>query len=277
MNNKLNGKRIVIAGSRKTEEVSSLIQKQGGIPIIRSLQGLTFFSEKELEHEIVSILQQGADWVVFTTGTGTEAILDVSEKLNIRSLIVREFREAKVAVRGYKTYSLLKNLGIIPDVMDEDGTTVGLIKSLESYDFTQKRVLLQLHGEKVPSLTQFFESKGAILTEILPYRHTPPSNETLELLNSELLEASIYAVCFTTAVQVRYLFEYARKKGIAERIRHIFDEEVVAAAVGRVTADALKTEGVKRVVSPEHERMGAMIVELARFGFDQETLKEGIK
>lgn len=38
----LAGKRIVIGGSRKIEEISTLIEKQGGVPLVRSLKGRFF-------------------------------------------------------------------------------------------------------------------------------------------------------------------------------------------------------------------------------------------
>ncbi|MDP4107042.1 MAG: uroporphyrinogen-III synthase, partial [Bacillota bacterium] len=40
---------------------------------------------------------------------------------------------------------------------------------------------------------------------------------------------------------------------------------VTAAAVGKVTAEALKEEGVERIITPEIERMGAMIIELSNY------------
>lgn len=36
-------------------------------------------------------------------------------------------------------------------------------------------------------------------------------------------------------------------------------------AVGKVTAEAIKEEGIERIIVPEHERMGAMIIELSRY------------
>jgi uroporphyrinogen-III synthase len=42
----------------------------------------------------------------------------------------------------------------------------------------------------------------------------------------------------------------------------------VAVAVGKVTKEALHEEGIAHVIAPAHERMGAMIVELARY-FDK--------
>ncbi len=49
----LEGKRDAIGGSCKIEEISTLIEKQGGTPLIRSLQGTVFLAEKEVEPSLL--------------------------------------------------------------------------------------------------------------------------------------------------------------------------------------------------------------------------------
>ncbi|MGN9864488.1 uroporphyrinogen-III synthase [Bacillus swezeyi] len=260
----LNGKRIAIGASRKTEEMSTLIKKQGGIPVVRSLQGTVFLADKKVGPDLQTFVETGADWVIFTTGIGTETLVSLAEKLGIGERFLKVIRQAKAASRGYKTISALKKLGITPIAADGDGTTKGLIESLASHDFAGKRVMVQLHGENAPSLLTFLEEKGASVFPLLPYQHVAPDQETVALLCQELLNHEVDAVCFTTAVQVRSLFKFAREKGYGEKIVQSFQDHVLAAAVGKVTAEALKEEGVKRLLAPELERMGAMIVELAR-------------
>ncbi|MEW9698351.1 uroporphyrinogen-III synthase [Paenibacillus sp. SI8] len=261
---KLNGKKIAIAGSRKTEEMSSLIEKQGGIPVIRPLQGLLYFDESAVKQELLFCVNHQVDWFIFTTGTGTEPLLDAAESLGIRTAVLQKMKEAKVAARGYKTYALLKRLDILPEIVDEDGTMQGLISNLSSCDFSGKTVAVQLHGEPQPTLIQFLEERGANVIQLLPYRHIQPESSILEALCHELATHTIHAICFTTAVQVKYLFEYARDQGIVDAVREAFTTGVHAVAVGKVTAEALRDEGVNRVIVPESERMGAMIIELVK-------------
>ena len=126
-------------------------------------------------------------------------------------------------------------------------------------------MVVQLHGEKAPTLIHYLYTKGAIVTQLLPYQHIPPVQETVETLCQELMEGSVDAVCFTTAIQVRSLFDFAREKGYQQKINTIFAEQTVATAVGKVTAEALVEEGIERIVVPKHERMGAIIVELVHY------------
>ncbi len=262
---KLNNKKVVIAGSRKTEEMSQLIEKQGGIPVIRPLQGLIYFDESAIEQELLFCVNNRIDWFVLTTGTGTDTLLGAAERLGIHSTLIQKIKEVKVAARGYKTYALLKKLDIKPEIVDEDGTMQGLIRSMDLCDFAGKTVVVQLHGEPQPDLIQFLENRGANVIQLLPYRHVEPESSTLETLCHELTTKSIDAVCFTTAVQVRYLFEYAKRHGIADAVRESFNTRVNAVAVGKVTEDALREEGLDLVIVPESERMGAMVIELVKY------------
>lgn len=265
MEKNLTGKRIGIGASRKTDEMSTLIEKQGGKPVVRSLQGTVFLAEREVEPELLKFVHQGADWVIFTTGIGIETLLNISEKIGVKERFLSRIRESKIASRGYKSLSVLKKIEVTPEATDDDGTTRSLIESLREFDFSGKKVMVQLHGEKAPALIQFLEKGGAEVSFILPYQHIPPETDTVKKLCEEVIRKEMDAVCFTTATQVRSLFEFAREKEFLADLLDAFQVNTVAVAVGKVTAEALKEEGINRVVVPENERMGAMVIELAHY------------
>ena len=265
------GKHIVLGASRKTDEMTSLIEKQGGRASVRSLQGTVYKAENEIEKDLKDFVKQGADWIIFTTGIGIETLLEQAEKLGIKELFLENVSKAKVMTRGYKSEMVLKKLQIDIVAKDDDGTTQGLIRQVKDFDFQGKKVLVQLHGEKAELLMTFLQSKGAMLFPILPYQHIPPEEKTVERLCSELINGEVDAVCFTTAIQVYSLFTFAREKGFEENVKQAFKDRVVATAVGKVTAEALKEQGIERIVVPQFERMGAMIVELARYFSEEKS------
>lgn len=270
----LEGKKIALAASRKTDEMSTIIEKQGGKTIVRPLQGTVFLAEKEVEPELRQFVEEKADWVIFTTGIGTESLLKVAEVIGIYDEYVKVIQQAQVATRGYKTVAALKKINVTPVAVDEDGTTAGLINALKDVDFSGKRVMVQLHGVTIPTLITFLEEKGATVIQLLPYQHTPPEMETLEQLYNEVINQQVDAVCFTTAIQARSFFQYAKEYGNLTKSLNTFEQNVVAVAVGKVTAEALHEEGVKRIISPEKERMGAMIIELSKYYQNQENVEK---
>ncbi|KHF39095.1 uroporphyrinogen-III synthase [Halalkalibacter okhensis] len=261
----LNGRKIVLAASRKTDEMSTLIEKQNGKPLIRSLQGTVFKADKQVKEDLQQIVQEHFDWIIFTTGIGTNTLLELAEELNLKESFMRVVNKSSIASRGYKTFAALKKMGVTPDVKDDDGTIKGLIQSLEGIDFKDKRVLVQLHGENAPALIDYLEESGADVMKVLPYQHVDPNFDTVELLCEELFRSDVDAVCFTAAIQVRSFFKYVKEKGYKDQVLDAFRTNVLAVAVGKVTAEALNEEGVTRVVAPELERMGAMIVEMTHY------------
>jgi uroporphyrinogen-III synthase len=261
----LAGKRIVIAGSRKTDEISALIEKQGGIPLVRSLQGTVFLAEEQVEPDLRTLIKDGADLVIFTTGIGTETMLNLARKIDEEQAYLSVINQAQIASRGYKTYAALKKLGLKPAAKDDDGTTRGLIRALQGQDLSGKKVMVQLHGETAPALIKFLEEKGASVLQILPYQHIAPDQEAVRLLCKEMKHGDVDAVCFTAAIQVRELFDYAKKEESLQDVLHAFNTHVLPVAVGKITAEALIEEGIDSPLAPELERMGAMIIELAKY------------
>src|SRR5690554_5395744 len=215
----MNGKRVVITGSRKLEEFSTLVEKQGGIPIVRSMQGTVYLAEEAVSEDLRKLVRNGADWLIFVTGVGTETLFAQADKLGIYDEFKHIVEHSKVAARGYKTVAALKAIGIKPLVVDEDGTNRGLIKALQEVDFTGQRVIVQLHGEPAPGLVRFFEDGGAIVTQLLPYKHIAPEDQVSETLCREIIEGSVDAVCFTTGLQIHNLFHYAKQHGYVEQVK----------------------------------------------------------
>lgn len=261
----LDGMTIAICGTRKTEEMRTLVEKQGGQAVIRPLQGTVFLAKEELKPGIETFVEQGADWVILTSGIGANTLIESAEELHLGEAFMNILSNTHIASRGYKTFATLKKHGIQPDVADEDGTVRDLISKLEHKEFQDKRVMVQLHGENAPALIQFLHDKGADVLPLLPYQHTPPEPEVAETLLHEMEQGKVHAVCFTTAVQVHAFFKLASEWGRKEELQDLFKKPVLAVAVGKVTAEALKEEGVDRILAPSLERMGAMIIELSQY------------
>ncbi|MDO0877676.1 uroporphyrinogen-III synthase [Anoxybacillus gonensis] len=264
----LTNKKIALCASRKIEEMSALIVKQGGIPILRPAQGTMFFNE-ELKQQLHQMVNEPVDWFIFTTGIGVDTLMKKADEWGMGEKFLQAIRQAHVAVRGYKTTNVLRTYGISPHITAEDGTTQGLVHALKDVEWTDKRVVVQLYGDSAPSLQQFLVKQGALYQEIWPYRHTPPAADVMKQLIDEILSRTVQAVCFTSAIQVRFFFSFVKEWGYVQEIKRAFADDVVAVAVGKVTKEALHEEGIARVIAPAHERMGAMIVELAQY-FDKQ-------
>jgi uroporphyrinogen-III synthase len=241
------------------------VEKLGGIPMVRPAQGTVAIEREKVEKEIANFIQDGADWIIITTSVGAGMLYQVAEEMGIAEAYIERLQQTKIAARGYKTFKYLKSFDLEPTVRSDDGTTVGILRELKSCNLRGSRVALQLYGDHAPQLVGWLREQQADYYEILPYQHVPPELSVLNTLISEILQGEVDAVTFTSTPQVRFIMAYAREQGYSEQLLAAFGDQVVAVAVGKVTAEALRDEGVVRVVAPEEERMGSMIVSLAQY------------
>ncbi|QQK74768.1 uroporphyrinogen-III synthase [Salicibibacter cibarius] len=264
----LEGKHVAITASRKTDEMQTLLHKQGATSDVRPMQG-TVNQEKEKE-KVIQAIEKAApkrvDWFIFTTGIGVATLMEGADEAGVTNEFLTKIKSARVAARGYKTVAALKKMDVDVDIRSDDGTTAGLMEQLKEVNFSGKHVIVQQYGLPSPVLDHFLEKQGATVTTWLPYIHEAPEHEAVDHFIRELVSENKYdAVCFTTGLQVKSLFHRAKDNGDHEQLLDLLENKTIATAVGKVTAEALVEEGVNRVVTPSMERMGAMVVELSRY------------
>jgi uroporphyrinogen-III synthase len=258
------GKRVIVTGVRRGDEMSRIVENLGGVPLRMPAQVTTIVTQEELDCEMELVLKSEFDWFIFTTGVGVETMVEWAQRTGMVEELQEKLRGGRVAVRGRKTVKALESVGVKADVRDADGTVAGLIDALESVNFSKQRVMVQLYGMPVPALVDWLVERGATVSQICPYRHTSPDESQMELLVRAILEHQADAVTFTSAAQVQYLLHYAERQGLTRQLIASF-RTVIPVAVGRVTAEGLHLAGVQHVVTPKEERMGSMIVSLAKY------------
>jgi uroporphyrinogen-III synthase len=264
MKKPLTGKRIAVAGGRKFDELAAIIAKQGGEALYRPMMGSVSNDSTDLA-DVIRKVCEGADWFVLVTGVGTKALLEKADELGLGERLRELLGGAQIAARGYKTFNVLKTLGLKPVIIDDDGTVEGVRRRLESFDFSNKKVAVQLHGERMPVLTDWLLSQGATVTEIPLYFYEEPEEKDVQQLLFEVISAEVDVVAFTSNTQVRFFFEAARRLNAESFLQKAFNEKAIALSVGSMTSAELRKNGVSRIVAPEHERMGAMVMELVKY------------
>jgi uroporphyrinogen-III synthase len=260
---RLAGMRFALCGPRRAEDLALILRKQGALPLFRSTLRTVLAEPPVLEAQLRKFAQQGADWVVFTTGAGLEELAKQAEALGLWEAVYAQLKRSKIALRGYKAERALERHGLEAAVEDEDGSIEGLIEALQAHPFAGQRVFIQPYGQPAPRLVRFLREQGAQLEELLLYRHLPAPEAELERLLEEILAQQLDAVVFTSVPQVEYLLEHARGRERLNALREAF-EEVWALAIGRVTAKPLQ-EARMRVWHPQTERIGALVTEFAAF------------
>ncbi|MCP3030019.1 uroporphyrinogen-III synthase [Halobacillus sp. A1] len=260
----LAGKKIAVAAERNSEAMEEIIRKQNGRPIIRSIQGEKWLHEKEAEVDVQRLIDSSFDWVILTTGIGARALEEASIRIGRQQQYLNKLQQTKLAIRGSKTVKWLKEKGLEPDLLSDDGTMDELIQQLKHEEIKGHRIFLQQYNKDEKELLENLQALPIELYQSLPYHYISPDKEVLEDLRKLIVSHKLDAVLFTSKTQVQNLFAYA-----GEELIEPFHHHVLPVAVGQVTADELRHNGVSYLIEPDTPKMGAMIVALTNYYKEQ--------
>ncbi|GGE29415.1 hypothetical protein GCM10011391_04960 [Pullulanibacillus camelliae] len=259
----LEGRHIGCAADRKAAEISQLIQKHGGIPVIKPIQGTRWLDEKSAENDVAHFLAHDYDWMLLTTGIGAEALEKAAERLGRLDEYIHKLSDIHLAIRGSKTLKWLKKWQLIPEKVSPDGTMLSLIHELEG---AQQRPSLfyQSYDQEEAALIERLKTLHIAFYHSAPYHYLPPDQTILEELRFCVTSQAVDAVLFTSKTQVENLFHKTSESQHKLLVKG-FNQNVLAVAVGSVTARALADQGITNVLEPKRPKMGAMVIALTEY------------
>lgn len=261
----LDNKCIALLGTRKIEEQVNIIQQLGGTAVHRPAQGTVFFDSSFIGTEIKEIIKGSFQWIIFTTGIGIEKLFEIAKEMDYEQDLQLALSNMNIAVRGYKGMNTLKSRGLTPIVRDDDGSIAGLIRAFAGHNLKNQSVAVQLYGVPSVELINWLKVQEANYQEIIPYQHISPDKDILEQLLNEVINNKLDAVSFTSIQQVQFLFKYAKQRNLKYELLSAFENNVIALPIGKVTGNALKEQGVNRMLVPQDERIGSALMTLNKY------------
>lgn len=185
-----------------------------------------------------SLLEDEYDWLVLTSRNAVEHFLPFMESVKFDRL----------ASIGRKTSESLECHGFTVDFEPPDYSQEGFMAHFAARP--DERVLYPVSERARPLLYEYLGRKGCTVVRINLYRPVDngPSKETL---HARLMEAP-YAITFSSPSGVRTFMKWFSPEVL---------DGVVVAAIGHVTAEALKKYGIDSI-QPEKETMEDMILML---------------
>lgn len=264
--------RVLALESRRASELAKLISTYGGQPVVApAMREVPLDSNSEALQFAARLLAGEFDMVVFLTGVGTRAVLEVAETKYARDDFIAALRRVKVVPRGPKPVAVLRELGVTPALtVSEPNTWRELLQTLDdaatsSPDFRLRgaRIALQEYGVSNPELIAALTQRGATVTRVPVYRWALP--EDLAPLRSaihELAACKIDAILFTTGIQVAHLFKVAAELNLEEPMRRGLSRAIVA-SIGPTTTEELQRQGIPPDLEPSHPKMGFLVKETA--------------
>ena len=258
--------------SRRAPELAKLISTYGGQAVVApAMRELPLDSNSEALQFVASLLAGEFDIVIFLTGVGCRAILEVAETKYPRDDYLAALRRVKVVPRGPKPVAVLRELGVTPTLtVPEPNTWRELVQTLDgatesSPEFRLRgaRIALQEYGVSNPELVAALTERGALVTRVPVYRWALPDDlASLQTAIRELAAEKFGAVLFTTGIQASHLFQVAGEMKLEDAVRRGLNRAIVA-SIGPTTTEELLRKGIAPDLEPSHPKMGFLVKETA--------------
>ena len=180
------GLRVLSLESRRAVEVAKLIRTYGGEPIVvPAMREASLESNRQALAFADDLLAKKVDLVIFLTGVGVRALLDIVQTRHDREQFLAALRGVKVAARGPKPVAALRDLRVpVAAVAAEPSTWREIMTSLNAAfgdSLRTMRVAVQEYGASNPEfLAELTErsaevTEGACLSMGTPGGSAPPS------------------------------------------------------------------------------------------------------
>ena len=264
----LSGLRVETFESRMASSMADLISRHGGMPVSAPALREIPLAENPAALEFARELLAGRiDAVIFLTGVGTRALVQVVEGALPRAEFLAALGRIPTIVRGPKPQAVLRELGVpIALAVPEPNTWREILSALDAsaIALTGRRIAVQEYGLPNLELVAALKARGASVMRVPVYRWALPEDcGPLRHAIIAIIEGQIDAVLFTNAVQVVHLLRMAAESGLEESLRGAL-RDVVMASIGPTCSEALREHGLIVDVEPEHPKMGHLVVTVAR-------------
>ena len=256
----LEGFRIGVTSDRRSEDLIAAFQRRGAevlhAPAIRMAAAE---DDTKLTADTHAIIAGRPDILLATTSYGIRRWFETADAAGLGHDLTSTLAHSRILVRGPKARGAVRAAGLDDSGMSDEETTKSVVDLVLRDGAEGKTVAVQLHGFTDEAQLDRLREAGATVLTVAPYRWLLPedSGRVLRLVDA-ICAGSIDAVTFTSAPAVEALFGAADGVGRLEELQHAFSANVVAAAVGNVTAAPLVAAGITPII-PDRFRMGALI------------------
>jgi uroporphyrinogen-III synthase len=264
------GLRVLSLESRRAVEVAKLIRTYGGEPIVvPAMREAPLESNRQALAFADDLLAKKVDLVIFLTGVGVRALLDIVQTKHDREQFLAALRGVKVVARGPKPVAALRDLRVpVAAVAPEPSTWREMMKSLDAEfgdSLRTMRVAVQEYGASNPELLAELTERSADVMKVPVYQWVLP--EDLHPLREAVLSIannSVDVVLFMTAVQVIHLFQVAEEMDLRAELSAGL-RSLVVVSIGPTTSEELAHYSITPDFEPSRPKMGFIVNEAAQY------------
>ncbi len=257
----LDGVRVGVTGARKGPELCAAVERRGGT----ALHGPTIEPDQptpdgELLPQLRELLASDADWFVANTGMGVRLLAACADRHELRDDLVAWLGGRRVVARGAKAVGGLRGIGVVQDAVSDDETDASMAAWLRGHVAPADHLVVQYSARTRSDYEDLVAEVGATMQVVRPYRTGVPRNDAAaRALVAAAVARELDVVVSTSAIATDNLATIAARHDLLDDLRAAFDDGVVLAAIGAVTAAAAGEHGFAVGLVPPRHRTGSLL------------------
>ena len=261
-----NGMTVAAFESRMATEISRLIERYGGRPLVAPALREIPLEDNPAAHEFgVRLMAGRVDLLILLTGIGTTMLFDLLKTRYAWSSTLAALQQTAIVARGPKPVAALKAVGLQATVtVPEQDTWVDLVSALDNYRPVKGlRVAVQEYGVSNPDLVNALEQRGAEVFLVPIYKWALPEDlAPIRHALDEIIAGRVNVILITNAAQVDHVMRVLEQDGKL----HLFREalrKIVVASIGPTASERLRHYDWPVDFEPSHPRMGILVKEVS--------------
>lgn len=257
---RLSGCTLVLTSDRRSEELTASFERRGA-KVMRAptLQIVPLVEDQLLLAATKRVLNEPPTDVVVTTAIGLRGWIEAADAAGQAPELLEVLAAARLLARGPKARGAIRAAGLVEHWAAESEKTDEIVDRLLAAGVNGRRIAFQLHGVTDDDQAERLRRAGAEVEAVPVYRWGPSPNPSAVLRGIDAIcGRACDAVVFTSAPGAKALLDAAQEAGRLDDLLDALAADVVAAAVGDVTAGPLRKMGLVPLV-PDRARLGALV------------------
>lgn len=258
------GLKVAAFESRMAKEMSSLITRYGGEPLVApSMREIPLENNTEALEAGERLIAGQFDLLILLTGVGTRALVEVLKTRHGLDTITAALGRVTRVTRGPKPVAALRELGLTADItVPEPNTWRDLLQALDDKKpVAGLKVAVQEYGVSNAELLGGLGERGATVTRVPVYRWALPEDvEPLRQVIDAIVQSKVAVVLVTNAAQIDHVMQVAVQDGKADAVRAALKKTVIA-SIGPVASERISEHGLQVDLEPSHPKMGILVKE----------------
>jgi uroporphyrinogen-III synthase len=251
---------IVLTSDRRSEELTASFERRGA-KVMRAptLRIVPLGEDEWLLAATKRVLAEPPTDVVVTTAIGLRGWIEAIDAAGQAAELMHVLAGARLLARGPKARGAIRAAGLAEEWVAESETTSEIVDRLLAEGVEGRRIAFQLHGVVDDPQVHRLRAAGGLVEAVPVYRWGPtPDPGAVARGIDAICARAVDGVVFTSAPGAQALLDAADETGRLDDLLTGLSGDVVAAAVGEVTAGPLRRAGISPLV-PDRARLGALV------------------